>query len=139
MTLNNINTGENKFCGPAVISAIAGISTDEAEKVINKVRNYNLDRRVTGVWANELRKALEILGWKAYDIWGVNGKSIYSLMFTITKPGIYLFYIHSHVVGIEICEDGKRYIIDNQTKKPLNLSSSARLGQRVIAVTRIER
>jgi len=137
--LNTINTGENKYCGPAVLSAICGISTDEAEKVINSVTNHNLDRRVTGVWNHELNAAFESLGWKAYQIPGVGRKSIFSLMYTMSAVGIYLFYLSSHVVAIEISSDGKRYLIDNQSKKPLNLSNSARLGQKVVGVVKLER
>ena len=137
--LNTINTGENKFCGPSVISAIAGISTDEAEKVINSARNYNLDRRVTGVTNHELNAAFEKLGYKIYHIPGVGRKSIFSLMYSMSAVGIYLFYVSYHVVAIEISSDGKRYLIDNHSKKPLNLSNSARLGQKVLAVVKLEK
>lgn len=139
MTLNPVNQGENKYCGPAVLSSITGISTDEAERIINSVRNVDVSRKVTGVWANELRKALEILGWKSYDIPKVGRRSIFSCMMTMNSPGVYLFYIPHHVLAIEIGNDGKRYILDNHTKKALSLSNSARLGQRVLAVVKVEK
>lgn len=139
MTINPIKQGNNTFCGPAVISAITGISTDEAEAVINSVRGKDSDRKVTGVYNNELSKAFESLGWKAYNIPGVYGRTIYSLMFTMSIPGVYLFFVSHHVIAIEITISGRRYIIDNHTKNPLNLSNSARIGQKVIGVTRLEK
>lgn len=138
MTINPINQGKNQFCGPAVLSSIAGISTDEAEGIINSLRNHSIDRHVTGVYSHELNKAFEKLGWKVYQIPRTAGRSIYLLMLTMTEPGIYLFYLHTHVVAIEI-DGNKRYLIDNHTKSPLNLSSSARLGQKVIGVVKLER
>lgn len=140
MTLQEINKGKNDFCGPAVLSSITGISTDEAEKVINTVRgSKSLDRRVTGVWQHELNSAFEYLGWNVYHIPNVANKSIYFLMMTMSEVGVYLFYLPSHVIAIEIAADGKRYIVDNHTKRPLGLSNSARLGQKVLAVVKVEK
>ena len=139
MQIKPINEGNNKFCGPAVLSAIAGITTDEAEKLINSVRNVKEDRKVTGVYNHELNASFEKLGYKVYHLPSTHGRSIYFLMMNISSPGIYLFYVHGHVVAIEIETSGKRYLIDNNTKSPLNLSSSARLGQKVIGVVKLEK
>ena len=138
MNIKPISQGNNKYCGPAVISAVTGISTDEAEQTINAVRNRDLSRSVTGVYQHELNLAFESLGWKVYHIPRTAGRSIYLLMMTMNVDGVYVFYLHTHVVVIEI-KGNKRYIIDNHTKSPLNLSSSARLGQKVLGVVKLER
>jgi len=137
--LQNVQTGENKFCGPAVLSAIAGITTDEAEKLIQSVRKNNgiprSDDKVTGVWAAELNDAFRKLGWKVNNLPNMYGKSVYFIMTVITKPAFYLFYVHRHVVAIEISTDGKRYLIDNHTKQPISVGNSARISQKVLGVT----
>lgn len=138
MTIEEIKQGQNKFCGPAVISAITGITTDEAERVINKVRGYKLDSPVTSIYPSELRAAFEMLGYKTYGIPKSKGRSIYFLMLNFSSNGVYLFYVPNHVIAIEI-DGNKRWLIDNHTKKPLTLGSSARLGQRVDAVVKVEK
>ena len=135
-SLKQINQGVNTFCGPSVLSAIAGITTDEAAVLINEIRKTP-HASVRGVYSHELDAAFRSLGYKVYEQDFPRKTSIYSCMFFITKPGVYLFYIPHHVIAIEIAEDGKRYIIDNHTKKPLNLSVSARLSQPVLTATRI--
>lgn len=137
--LKIVNTVENTFCGPAVISSIAGISTDEAAKLINQVRHVAPDTKVIGVFNHELREVFRGLGYKTEDMRDFYGQSIYSSMFSLNNAGIYLFYVPGHVIVIEIADDGKRYLVDNHTKKPLNLGVSSRLGQRVKWVTRISK
>ena len=146
MRIQPINDSEgtgNKFCGPAVISAIAGITTDEAEKMIQDIRVKNHTRnalgRVTGVYAAEIRDVFQKLGWKVYDIHGVSGRSIYFLMTTMSTPGVYVFMVPGHFVAIEIADDGKRYIVDTYTKSPIKLTVSARLMQKVQAVIKLEK
>ena len=53
-------TGRALKCGPAAISAIAGVPTHEAAAVIRRL----FDRRaVNGVFIDELAAALEVFGW----------------------------------------------------------------------------
>lgn len=137
--LNVINQGTNTYCGPAVLSSITGISTDEAARLVNEVRKLPPNTSVRGVYSHELDSAFRKLGYKVNEQDFPRKTSIYSCMFYITKPGIYLFYIPHHVIAIEITDDKKRYIIDNHTKKPLNLSVSSRLGQKVLTATRISK
>lgn len=139
MKLQPVNQASNTYCGPAVLSSITGISTDEAANLINQIRKVSPSTSVRGVWPLELDEAFRRLGYKVQEMDFPRKTSIYSTMFYITKPGIYLFYIPHHVISIEITEDNKRYIIDNHTKKPLNLSVSARLGQKVLTATRISK
>lgn len=60
MTLKPVNKGNNRFCGPAIISAITGIDTDEASRMIREVNGKSL---VMGTHFWELRDVLNKLGY----------------------------------------------------------------------------
>lgn len=134
MTLNKIQQGQNTFCGPAVISAICGISTDEAAKVIQGVTKQT--RPVKAVWDTDLSEAFKRLGYNVRYLQA--GGSLY-YMLSILKTGVYVLVVPGHFICIEIDSDGKRYICDNHTRKPLNASASARLGQKVMRVIKVEK
>lgn len=138
MTLHAVKQGVNPFCGPAVISTITGMDTDEAAGLIQKARSST--RRVTGVYTHELITVLESLGYRCHHLSGVAGYSIFTLMLTRRfVPGIYLFITNGHFITIEIDPDGKRYISDNHSRKPVNISASARLTNKVFGVVKVER
>lgn len=63
MKLKELNRtkGGNRWCGPAVISFISGISTDEASLL---VRSQTGRRKVTGIYTAEVDRALRALGYK---------------------------------------------------------------------------
>ena len=50
MTTTNLQQvqGDNKFCGPAAIAAITGISTDKAAEILNEVRGSSREVRRGG-------------------------------------------------------------------------------------------
>lgn len=133
--MNNVNFGKNKFCGPAALSAVSGITTDEAEILIKKVTGQR--RPVKGVWTSDLCKAFNILGYST-EICGYGNHS--DTLFTLIPHlavGLYLCVVPSHFILLEVDKDNNRFICDNHTRKPLNLSVSARLGQRVSSVIRL--
>lgn len=135
------NQDMNRFCGPAVISSIVGITSAQAEELILQVRNKKRETTtgVKGVWSDELAEVFKRLEYNVTYLPRVRGYSIYTLMMVVKEPGVYIFFVPHHVIAIEIGSNGDRYICDNQSKKPLSLSSSARLGQRVTCVMRIEK
>ena len=53
-------TGRAKKCGPAAISAIAGVPTHEAAAVIRRLSGRYA---VNGVYMDEIAAALEEFGW----------------------------------------------------------------------------
>ena len=62
--LNEVNHGttkrdKNRFCGPAVISALTGITTAEAAR---RIREHTGRRQVTGTWGDELAPVFADLG-----------------------------------------------------------------------------
>lgn len=135
MTINTITFGNNKFCGPAVISSIAGITTDEAEKLIQDLRKNT--RNVTVVEFSEISRVLQSLGFKTMGMQYPRNSSLYYLMISgLLKNGIYLIMVKGHAIAIEI-EDKNVFIIDNHTKKPINLAASARLNQPVLCLVKV--
>lgn len=140
MTIGNVNEDGNKFCGPAVVSIIAGIGTIEAAKLFAKRRRNNpRPESITYVYVNEIVDVLSELGFKVERV--TSGPSIGSSLFfvlcTLNEAGVYVFNVPRHVIVIEITKDGKRYFCDNHTKKPMNASSSARLSQRVLQMIKV--
>ena len=65
MKLHELNRGkgDNKFCGPAAISFISGVSTTDAAALIREVNPYI--ERVKGVWPKDVLKVLGKLGFRA--------------------------------------------------------------------------
>lgn len=64
LTLNAVNHGttkrdKNRFCGPAVISALTGITTGEAAR---RIREHTGRRQITGTWGDELAPVFADLG-----------------------------------------------------------------------------
>ena len=53
-------TGKNRWCGPAVVSFITGLSTDDVSLLI---RQQTGRKKVTGTYASEVRRALNACGY----------------------------------------------------------------------------
>jgi len=132
--MNKVQFGKNEFCGPSCISAIAGINTDEASAVLSSITGRS---KITGVYPSELEKAFNILGYNVEGIPSLAGSTIFSSLFQLHgKDGYYVFTIPGHFVAIEL-NGNHKYICDNHSKSPINVSSSARLGQRVQRVVKV--
>lgn len=130
--LKSVNIGQNKFCGPAVLSILTGKSTDECARVISRINGqYN----VTGVVINDLLRALDKLGFDQKNI-EASG-SLYRVLTSIVKnDGMYVVMVTGHYVCIEV-QDKKIYFCDNHTKEPIPAASSARLGMPVLGVYQV--
>lgn len=127
--------GENKYCGPSALATICGITTDEAEKVIQSVLGNS--KPVKGLWESDLKDAFRFFGYHTMKVNLPAGMSLFSAMFRMgNNIGTYVFNIPHHYVVIEITAND-RFICDNHTKSPLNLASSARLNQRVLSVFKV--
>ena|SRR3990167_310177 len=133
--MNSINFGDNKFCGPAVISAIAGIDTDEAERLLQELRHTA--KPVKGVRTTEIVDVLQKLGF--YTKYIHANRSVFLMLTLNSEPGYYIFMVPHHFILIEITTDGRRLLVDNHTKEPLNAAMSSRLGQQVWQAIRVWR
>ena len=60
MKLHDVE-GRNSYCGPAAISTVAGVTTDEAARIIRERRAYY--RPVRGCHYYEVLQALNLLGY----------------------------------------------------------------------------
>lgn len=131
-TLNPVKQGTNTYCGPAVLASLAGITTDEAEKLINQLRNKTTP--VKGVYLHEIRAILQRLGYSCTPVKA--GNSLFMFL-TTAKEGKYLIQVPSHFVLVEVTADGKRYFLDNHTREAISGASSARLGQQVVSALKV--
>lgn len=132
--LHNI-TGNNDYCFPAVLASVVGISTDDAEHLLQQITGSF--KPIKGVLFADGMKAfiklryevtiLDFTNWTLYSFIGAN----------IDKPGIYLISVGGHVILIEIMSDKTAHVLDNHTKKPINAANSARLMQRIVQVCKI--
>ncbi len=129
-SLNSANLGQNKYCGPAVLSILTGKSSDECADVI---RSINGQYHVTGVDINTMLKALGKLGFNYLKITTAEGASLYrTLTHMSCVDGIYVIWVANHYVVVEVVK-GKIYFCDNHTKEPIPAASSARLHQKVVS------
>lgn len=128
--------GKNSYCGPAVISAITGCSTDIAEKAIQSVTKTT--RPVKGVYTADLCEAFHRLGYKTtyYTHLADTGSLFYIL--SVLSDGMYVLTVPGHFICIEVV--GKqRYICDSFRRTPINAAVSARGMQRVGYVVKVEK
>lgn len=78
MKLYRINKNPNRYCGPSVISAIAGIGTNEAAAYIRHANQEKL--RVVGTSHDEMKAALALLGYSATEHSFAAGLTVGNLM-----------------------------------------------------------
>lgn len=126
-----IKFGENKYCGPSVMSAICGITTDEAAAIISGITGK---KRVISVYESHLVAAFHKVGYKTEKL-QVTSHTVFGSLFNL-KDGIYVYTVPRHYIAIEV-NGNHRYICDNHTKSPINASASARLSQKVVSMFRV--
>lgn len=133
--LKEVNFGLNRFCGPAVLSALTGKSTDECAAVISAI---NGQTTITVVYMHDLMRAFNKLGFDFTKEEKLIGRTLYGTLFRLaSEEGMYIVCVPHHVVAVEV-KDKRAYIIDNHTKQPLVASSSSRLMQKVTEVYRVK-
>lgn len=138
--MNPIQFGSNKFCGPSVISSITGLNTDLVVKEVNKLRNKPFYTTVRGMYMHEIQSVLSTLQVKT-EMQGeaYRKQSLFRLLFHL-PDGLYIIQVPGHFILIEsVTESGKttKFVLDNHTKVPINLGSSARLQQEVVLVVKV--
>jgi len=127
--------GNNIYCGPAIISAITGVTTDQVEKMVQQLRHN--DKPVVGMWDSELEAVFNKLGFKRIASNSIpKNSTLFNALCSITS-GVWAIVVPGHYVCIEVDSDGKRWFIDNHTKKPISAAASARGMQRVRWIRKI--
>lgn len=134
--LHEVNFGLNQYCGPAVLSAITGESTDRCAAVISAVSGKKV---IKGVQASHLKEAFRRL---RFDVININPVGVFSsrlhglIMELSNSDGFYIIIVPGHFIAIEVLK-GQVYLVDNASKSPLPANSSARLMQRVEHVFKV--
>ena len=131
--LKPINFGINKFCVPAVMSALTGRSTDECAAVITSI---NGKQEIKAVNVPDIIKAFKKLRFDIVEE-SVPARTLYGVLSSLSsKDGNYLILVPKHIVAIRV-ENNQIQLIDNASKEPLDASASARLTQSVDKVFKI--
>lgn len=131
--LKEVNFGMNQFCGPAVLSAMTGKTTDECASVIMSITGR---AEVRAVNIEHLIKAFERLRFDCVKVNSPSGSLFGTLNYLSSSDGMYVVMIPHHVVAVEV-QSGKIYLVDNHSKQPLPAEGSARLSQRVQQVYKV--
>ena len=131
--LKSVNFGLNKYCVPAVMSALTGRSTDECAAVITSI---NGRQEIKAVNTEDIIKAFKKL---RFDIVNqiVYSRTLYgNLQRLASQDGNYLIIVPKHIVAIRV-ENEQIQICDNQSKEPLDARNSARLTQQVDKIFKV--
>ena len=64
--VTHISTDRNRYCGPAVISAVTGMNSGEAARLIRSVSGQ---RAVKGAFTTHVRRALTLCGISSYIVY----------------------------------------------------------------------
>jgi len=132
MEMNEVNIGQNKFCGPAVLSILTGKSTDECARMIGSV---NGEYNIKGVMLSHLLEAASRLGFDNKSV--AHATTLYGTLVRLShEDGIYIVTVANHFVCVEV-KDKIIYLCDNHTKKPIPAGASARLLQQVKNVNQV--
>jgi hypothetical protein len=119
--------GLNIYCGPAVLSALTGKSTDECAAVISAITGQTV---IKAVAMHDITRALNRLRFDTIKVETI-ARTLYGTLLRLSSmDGFYIVAVPKHVVAIEV-KAGRIYLIDNHTKEPLLASSSSRLMQSV--------
>jgi hypothetical protein len=126
--------GKNIYCGPAVLSSITGLSTDEIATRINRNRALPDYYEVTGAYLHELKQVLTDLNFPSQEVPYYSDSSVFNVLSTIKQDGYYIALIgplRPHFLLLEK-KGNNRFLCDNHTKTPMRAEGSARLSQRVL-------
>ena len=63
--VTHISTDRNRYCGPAVISAVTGMNSGEAARLIRSVSGQ---RAVRGAFTTHVRRALTLCGIQSIQL-----------------------------------------------------------------------
>lgn len=133
--MNNITPifGMNRYCGPAVLSALTGKSTDTCAAVISAISGKNV---IKSVQVEHLVEAFKRLNFETQEVCPVSRTLYGNISFMINRDGNYIIVVPEHVVAVTIT-DKQAFFIDNHTKEPINAIASARLTQEVKRIIKI--
>ena len=122
-----VNQGNNQYCGPAVLSILTGMTTDEAALEIKKLNPSYYRGDVRGVMPQDLINTIKRQGLEVQQESISFNCSLFRVCYhAYTNPGVYLVGLPRHVAAIEVTKDKQIYFCDNHTKQSINIESAAR-------------
>jgi len=133
--LKEINFGLNQYCGPAMLSALTGRSTDDTAAVLMQVSGKQV---IKAIEVSYIIKALQKLRF-VVEKQKLFHRSLYGVLthLAVSKNnGMFFVLVPHHVVAVEVTDD-KVYLVDNASKAPIDASASARLSQAVEACYKV--
>lgn len=131
--LKDVNFRINQYCGPAVLSALTGESTDRCAAVISAVSGK---KEIKAVEQAHLIEALKRLRFSVEET-SFKGSTLYGTLYRMHgEPGLYIIFVPNHVVAVEVIGT-EIFICDNHSKQPLDIRASARLTQKVDRVLKV--
>lgn len=133
--LKEVNFGLNQYCGPTVLSALTGESTDRCAAVISAVSGR---QEIKAVNREHLKEALKRLRFDVSPTNFSGGTLFGSLHRMHTHDGLYIVFVPHHVVAVEV-QNTEIFICDNHTKTPMDINQSARLMQKCEDVWEVSR
>ena len=106
--VTNISTDRNRYCGPAVISAVTGMNTGEAARLIRSVSGQKF---VKGSFTTHVRRALKLCGIESYRLHLSNSNTTLAAWLRENKSirttgRVYLIIAGNHFQLVE----GRRYV-----------------------------
>ena len=122
--VNNSTSDRNRYCGPAVISAVTGMVTGEAARLI---RHVSGQRKVTGSYAHHVIRALKLcnVGYNSNKFFGLDTKRQPTLAQWLksskdvrTSGRVFLIVAGNHFQLVE----GRRYVC-GRTKDVVSVRS----------------
>ena len=122
--VNNSTSDRNRYCGPAVISAVTGMVTGEAARLI---RHVSGQRKVTGSYAHHVIRALKLcnVGYSSNKFFGLDTKRQPTLAQWLksskdirTSGRVFLIVAGNHFQLVE----GRRYVC-GRTKDVVSVRS----------------
>ena len=122
--VNNSTSDRNRYCGPAVISAVTGMVTGEAARLI---RHVSGQRKVTGSYAHHVIRALKLcnVGYSSNKFFGLDTKQQPTLAQWLksskdirTSGRVFLIVAGNHFQLVE----GRRYVC-GRTKDVVSVRS----------------
>jgi len=129
--------GKNRYCGPAAMACLLGITTDEAARTLRVVTGK---RAIYGVRPADLRFAILRHGLGLVELPTATHRSMRDVLTEKASAGysgVYLLFVTGHYVVARV-EGGSVEVCDNRSVYPLPLARYRKPGVHVRQVWRVQ-
>jgi len=96
-----VNVLRQRWCGPAAISALCGVTAERAAKEINRHRGRRPGQIVKGSWPNDLRYAAKQFGFDLVRVPDMVGKSVTQMLKEVDRSKRYLVFTSTHFFALK--------------------------------------